>query len=65
MPSTRHIQRWFTVVLVAACVLLPRVATSQGLTGTLIGTVKDEQGAVIPGGQIRGQTYKSPKLRVK
>src|SRR5262245_30791085 len=42
----------FIVVVFAACVLFPRVVAAQ-LTGTLIGTVKDEQGAAIPKGQIR------------
>jgi TonB dependent receptor/Carboxypeptidase regulatory-like domain len=51
--SRSQMQSWFIVVLVAACVLLPCAATAQGLTGTLIGTVRDEQGAVVPGGQIR------------
>src|SRR5215470_4593296 len=44
---------WFIVILAAASVLLSQVAAAQGLTGTLIGTVKDEQGAAIPGGQVR------------
>src|SRR5262249_45216712 len=44
----------FTLGLVVACVLLlPPIAKSQGLTGTLIGKVKDEQGAAIPGGTVR------------
>jgi hypothetical protein len=52
-PSTLRIQRWFMVCLAAACVLLPGLAAAQGLTGTLIGTVRDEQGATVPGGQVR------------
>ena len=52
-PSAPHIQSWFIVVLVAACVLAPRVAAAQGLTGTLSGTVRDEQRASVPGGQVR------------
>ena len=51
--SAPHIQSWFIVVLVAACVLAPRVAAAQGLTGTLTGTVRDEQRATVPGGQVR------------
>src|SRR5882672_5470425 len=51
--SAPHIQSWFIVVLVAACVLAPRMAAAQGLTGTLLGTVRDEQGATVPGSQIR------------
>src|SRR4030095_8635174 len=38
--------------VVAVSVLSPRAAVAQGLTGTLIGTVKDEQGAAVPGGQV-------------
>jgi hypothetical protein len=36
-----------------ACVLLPWTAAAQALTGSLIGTVKDEQGAVLPGALVR------------
>src|SRR5262245_38461821 len=52
-PSTPRIQQWFIVLFAAACVLLLRVADAQGLTGAFIGTVKDEQGAVIPGAVVR------------
>jgi TonB-dependent receptor-like protein/carboxypeptidase family protein len=41
------------VALSAAYVLLPRVAAGQGLTGTLIGTVKDAQGGVLSGAIVR------------
>ena len=41
------------VALSATCGLVPRVATAQGLTGTLIGTVKDAQGGVLPGAVAR------------
>ena len=34
------------MLAVAACLLLPGIATAQGLMGALIGTVKDEQGGV-------------------
>src|SRR5262245_62193688 len=44
---------WFIVILSAASVFLSQVAAAQTLTGTLIGTARDEQGAVIPGGQVR------------
>ena len=37
----------------------PNVAAAQGLTGTLIGTVKDEQGGVLPGAVA---TVSSPAL---
>ena len=46
-----RLQRWFTVFLGIACVLLPQVANAQGVTGALIGTVKDQQGAVVSGAQ--------------
>src|SRR5262245_12165232 len=52
-PSTLHIQKWFIVSLAAVGVMLPHVAAAQGLTGTLIGTVRDEQGAIILGSQVR------------
>ena len=39
--------------LAVACVLLPRAAAAQGLTGALIGTVKDAQGGVISGAVVR------------
>ena len=42
--------RW---LLVAAFALLPRLAAPQGLTGSLIGTVRDEQGAAIAGALVR------------
>ena len=35
-----------------ACVVVPSVVSGQGLTGTLIGTVKDEQGGVLPGASV-------------
>jgi hypothetical protein len=40
-------------LLAAACVLQPHVAPAQGLTGALIGTVKDAQGGVLPGAVVR------------
>ena len=39
-------------LVVAACVLQPHLALAQGLTGTLIGTVKDAQGGVLPGAVV-------------
>jgi len=36
-----------------ACVLMTWTAAAQSLTGALIGTVKDEQGAVLPGALVR------------
>ena len=46
-------------LLFVACLLLPRTGVPQGLTGTLIGTVRDEQGGVLPGAQV---TLSSPAL---
>src|SRR4051812_18554412 len=40
-------------LLVAACVLQPHLAPAQGLTGALIGTVKDAQGGVLAGAVVR------------
>ena len=39
--------------MAAACLLLPRMAGAQGLTGALIGTVKDAQGGVLSGAVVR------------
>ena len=46
-------------LLFIACLLVPRTGLPQGLTGTLIGTVRDEQGGVLPGAQV---TLSSPAL---
>ena len=37
----------------ATCVFLSSAVTAQGLTGTLVGTVKDAQGGVLPGALVR------------
>ncbi len=50
--------RLFPWFVVAAC-LLARVAMAQGLTGSLIGTVKDAQGGGVSGAQV---TVSSPAL---
>ena len=39
-------------LFVAAHVLLPWVASAQGLTGTLVGTVKDHQGGAVVGARV-------------
>jgi len=41
------------LLLVAGSVLLPVMTSAQGLTGTLIGSVKDEQGGVLAGATVR------------
>lgn len=46
-------------LLFAANLLTPQNGMSQGLTGTLIGSVRDEQGGVLPGAQA---TLTSPAL---
>ncbi|HEY3153608.1 MAG TPA: TonB-dependent receptor [Candidatus Binatia bacterium] len=53
MTSRSGIPPWFMVILTTACVMLPCVVAAQSLTGALIGTVKDEQGASIPGALVR------------
>jgi hypothetical protein len=40
-------------LFVAACVLVAVAAAAQPLAGTLIGTVKDAQGGVLPGVVVR------------
>jgi TonB dependent receptor/Carboxypeptidase regulatory-like domain len=52
-PSSFQIRSLFILIVAAACVLLPQAASAQGLTGTLIGTVRDQQGATVPGSQVR------------
>jgi len=53
MPWSRpRVSRWFLAYLVV-CTLLPRLAIAQMLTGALVGTVKDEQGNVLPGALVR------------
>ena len=37
----------------ASCILLPWIVAAQGLTGALIGTVKDDQGGALVGAQVR------------
>jgi hypothetical protein len=40
------------LALIFAPVLLSRIVAAQGLTGAFVGTVKDEQGAVLVGAQV-------------
>ena len=54
MRSTTRRRRRFPLSVAVACVLLmPSIAVGQALTGALVGTVKDEQGAVLPGALVR------------
>jgi len=53
MRSVTRTRRWLLLSVALACVLLPSMAAAQALTGALVGTVKDEQGAVLPGALVR------------
>src|SRR5258705_9761107 len=46
-------RRRLLLLCAAACVLFPRVPAAQGLTGALIGTVRDTEGGVLPGAAVR------------
>jgi uncharacterized protein (DUF2141 family) len=59
LPSAARLRRSQLLLAVAACLLLPGVATAQGLQGALIGTVKDEQGGVLAGARV---SISSPAL---
>ena len=50
--SVIRVRPWF-LLLGTACLLLPRLVVGQSLTGALVGTVKDEQGGVLPGASVR------------
>jgi hypothetical protein len=52
-PSANRMRRGLFLLLAAACVVIPGTASAQGLTGALIGTVKDAQGGVLPGAVVR------------
>ena len=54
----RHLKRSLFLLL-AVCLLVPRAGLPQGLTGTVIGTVRDEQGGALPGARV---TLSSPAL---
>ena len=43
----------FSALVTVACILASVAIDAQVLTGALIGTVKDEQGAVVPGALVR------------
>ena len=50
-------RRLAMLLLVAGCALLPQMTSAQSSTGTLIGSVKDEQGGVLAGacGRVRAR----------
>lgn len=45
--------RCLSVTMLACLLLLPPHAAAQGLTGAIAGTIKDPDGAVVPGATIR------------
>jgi hypothetical protein len=53
LPQKGSMRRPALFLLVAACVLQPHLARAQGLTGALIGTVRDAQGGVLAGAVVR------------
>jgi Carboxypeptidase regulatory-like domain len=46
-------RRCLLLYVITASVLLSRIVAAQGLTGALIGSVKDAQGGVLPGAVVR------------
>ncbi|MEO8257705.1 MAG: TonB-dependent receptor [Acidobacteriota bacterium] len=52
-PSANRLRRSIFLLVATASLLLPRMATSQAITGALIGTVKDAQGGILPGAVVR------------
>jgi carboxypeptidase family protein/TonB-dependent receptor-like protein len=46
-------RQWLMLPVAIACLVLPAIAAAQALTGAIVGTVKDEQGAVLPGALVR------------
>jgi hypothetical protein len=51
--STSRFPRFGLLLIAITCVLVPAMAAAQGLTGAIIGTVKDAQGGVLPGAAVR------------
>ena len=51
-PAARML-RAILPLLLSAGALLPEIAIAQDLTGSLVGTVRDEQGGAIAGAQVR------------
>ena len=48
-------RRWLVRFIAIICVLVPLTASPQALTGAVIGTVRDEQGAVLVGSSSASQ----------
>ena len=57
--SARRIRRVLVQLAAVGGILLPAVLAAQGLMGTVIGTVRDEQGGVLAGARV---TIGSPAL---
>ena len=51
-PSVMRARPTLLLLVAVLCFLLPRVGAAQSLMGTLIGTVKDEQGLVLAGARV-------------
>lgn len=50
-PFARSLERYL-IALLSASALLPSAAFAQGLTGAVIGTIKDDQGGAIRGAVV-------------
>jgi len=55
-PASPLSWRVLLCFIATAGVLIPRMALAQGLTGSLVGTVKDDQGNVLPGADVRASS---------
>ena len=53
MPVQNRRSARLFLVIIAVASLWPRTAAAQSLTGALVGTITDEQGAVLPGASVR------------
>src|SRR5262245_45788854 len=51
-PSHR-LPTWAFALLIGVAIVSPRMADAQSLTGALVGTIRDEQGGVLPGAVVR------------
>lgn len=60
-----RLQRCLLLFVVAACILLPRVTAAQGLTGAIIGTVKDDQGGSGRIAYLAGERHRHHRVSVR
>ena len=58
-PTILQVRKGLCYVAVLVSLYQPRASAAQALTGSLIGTVRDEQGSVLAGAQVR---VSSPSL---